>query len=106
MSIIGFLFKSKRKMSRPHTKHVRVGKYTLTSHAQNRAVDPTRKTKKIDVLDNLFSKPHATTSTKTDRLGRPSYNRIEKTITTSINPRNNYVVSLRPISTAEKKKYN
>ena len=105
MSILGFLFKSKTNLSKKNTKYVKLGKYELTSHAQNRIVDPARKTKKWDVLNNLFTKPHAITKTKLDHYGRPSYNRIGKTITTSINPKNNYVVSLRPVSDAEEKKY-
>ena len=88
-----------------NTKYVKLGKYELTSHAQNRIVDPARKTKKWDVLNNLFTKPHAITKTKLDHYGRPSYNRIGKTITTSVNPKNNYVVSVRPVSDAEEKKY-
>ena len=40
MSIIGFLFKSKNNMAKKNTKDVRVGKYTLTKHAQHRIVDP------------------------------------------------------------------
>ncbi len=105
MSILSFLFKSKTELAKKNTNHVKLGKYTLTSHAQNRVVDPNRKTRKWDVIDNLFTKPHAVTKTKTDHLGRPSYNRIGKIITTSINPKNNNVVSLRPVSNAEEKKY-
>lgn len=105
MSILGFLFKSKANLSKKNTKHVKLGKYELTSHAQNRIVDPARKTRKWDVLNNLFTNPHAITKTKLDHYGRPSYNRIGKTITTSVNPKNNYVVSVRPVSDAEEKKY-
>ena len=105
MSILGFLFKSKKEMSKITTKHVKVGKYTLTSHAQNRIVDKTRKMSKIDVIDNLFTKPNAKTNVKLDESERPSYNRIGKRITTSINPKNHNVVSCRPISKQEIKKF-
>ena len=105
MSILSWLFKSQKEMAQTNTQHVRLGKYTVTSHAQNRLVDPTRRTTKWDVVDNLFTKPHAMTSIKTDHFGRPSYNRVGRRITTSINPRNNYVVSLRPVSDAEEKRY-
>lgn len=106
MSIVSWLLKPKSAMAKKNTSYVKLGKYTLTSHAQNRVADPTRKTRKRDVIDNLFTKPHAITKTKTDSRGRPSYNRIGKRITTSINPRNNNVVSLRPVSDSEEKKYN
>lgn len=105
MSILSWFLKPKKEMAKKDTKHVKLGKYTITSHAQNRTVEPARKTTKWDVVDNLFTKPHAITKTKMDRLGRPSYNRVGKKITTSINPRNNNVVSLRPVSDAEEKKY-
>ena len=84
MSILGFLFKQKAEMAKKDTRHIRVGKYTLTSHAQNRIVDKTRKMEKFDVLDNLFTKPNVKTNVKFDELNRPSYNRIGKKITTSI----------------------
>jgi hypothetical protein len=106
MSIVSWLLKSESDMAKKNTPCVKLGKYTLTSHAQNRVADPTRKTRKRDVIDNLFTRPHAITKTKTDSSGRPSYNRIGKRITTSINPRNNNVVSLRPVSDSEEKKYN
>ena len=106
MSILTWLLKSKKEMAKKNTKPVKLGKYTVTSHAQNRTVEPSRKTTKIDVVDNLFTKPHAITTVKFDRLGRPSYNRVGKRITTSINPSNNNVVSLRPVSDSEEKKYN
>ena len=54
MSIIGFLFKSKNNMAKKNTKDVRVGKYTLTKHAQHRIVDPEKDLSKHNVLRNLF----------------------------------------------------
>ena len=46
MSIVSWLLKSKSDMAKKNTPCVKLGKYTLTSHAQNRVADPTRKTKK------------------------------------------------------------
>ena len=57
MSILGFLFKSKKKMEQKFTKPVKVGKYHITSHAQNRIVEDSRMIDKSDVLHNLFTKP-------------------------------------------------
>ena len=65
MSILGFLFKPK-KMAKKNTKNVKVGKYTITKHAQNRIVEESRKIDKIDVLENLFTKPNAITPVKID----------------------------------------
>lgn len=101
MSILGFLFKPKREMAKKNTKRVKVGKYTITKHAQNRIVEESRKINKIDVLDNLFTKPNAITPVKIDEKNRPSYNRIGKRATTSINPTNNNIVTCRPVSYKE-----
>jgi hypothetical protein len=106
VSILSFLLKNKTEMANTKTKHVRVGKYTLTSHAQNRIVDPTRKLEKIDVLDNLFTRPHGITNIKYDEQNRPSYNRIGKRATTSINPNNHYITSVRPVSKDDRKEFN
>ncbi len=54
MSIIGFLFKPKKEMANPNTKYVRMGKYTITSHAQNRTVQPDKNLRKTDMVFNLF----------------------------------------------------
>lgn len=105
MSILGFLFKSKKNMAKKSTARVKVGKYTLTSHAQNRMLDKTRPMGKLDVLDNLFTKPHGITAVKIDSKKQPSYNRVGKRITTSINPTNNNVTTCRPVSDAEIKKF-
>lgn len=56
MSLISFLFKSKWSMSKPYTKRVKLNKYTLTSHAQNRIADKSRKISKYDAIDDLYRK--------------------------------------------------
>ena len=104
MSILGFLFKSKKEMAKGNTRHIKVGKYTLTPHAQNRIVDKTRKMDKVDVLDNLFTRPNGVTPTKY-KNGKPAYNRVGKRITTVINPTNDKVVTCRPISRQDRKTF-
>ncbi len=104
MSILSFLFKPKREMAKRKTKRVKIGKYTITSHAQNRIVDKTRKMDKVDVLDNLFTKPNGITKTVYGKNG-PSYNRVGKRATTSINPTNNNVVTCRPVSRQDRKEF-
>lgn len=104
MSIFGFLIKSKKEMEKVNTAHIKMGKYILTPHAQNRIADKTRKINKSDVLSNLFTKPNGITKIKYEN-NRPSYNRVGKHITTSINPTNNKVVSCRPISKQDRKEF-
>ena len=55
-------------MAKIKTKPVRVGKYSITSHAQNRIVDEKRNMNKCDVIDNLFTKPNAISKIKYDNL--------------------------------------
>ena len=45
MSIIGFLLKRKTEMAKPNTQRVCIGKYKISSHAQNRLVDSSRSLK-------------------------------------------------------------
>lgn len=105
MSIISFIFKPKKEMAKKDTKQVKVGKYTITKHAQNRIANKNRKINKIDILDNLFTKPNAITPVKIDEKNRPSYNRIGKRATTSINPKNNNVVTCRPVSKLDRRDF-
>lgn len=93
-------------MAKTDTKHVKVGKYTLTPHAQNRIADKTRNLSKTDVLDNLLTKPNGLTPIKYDDSGRPSYNRVGKRATTSINPKNDNVVSCRAVSRKDRRDFN
>ncbi len=105
MSIVGFLLKPKKEMAKKDTRYVKVGKYYLTSHAQNRIVQRERTMDKVDVLDNLFTKPNAITQIKYNKNGKPSYDRVGKRITTSINPTNNNVATCRPVSKKEMKQF-
>ncbi len=50
------LLKPKKEMAKKNTKHLRMGKYEITSHAQNRIVDKSRNLTKNDMLVNLFGK--------------------------------------------------
>ena len=67
-------------MAKPDTKHVRMGKYEISSHAQNRTVDPTRKLKKKDMVINLLGKESKNSKTYTHIDGTKQYDRVnEKT---------------------------
>ena len=41
-------------MAKPDTKHVRIGKYKVSSHAQNRMAEKSRDLKKKDMVINLL----------------------------------------------------
>lgn len=56
MSILGWFLKSKSSMAKEHTGWVKLGKYQVTSHAQNRVADKKRNLKKMDMVINLFGK--------------------------------------------------
>lgn len=76
MSIVSWYLKPKRKMAEKHTRHVRMGKYDVTSHAQNRTVEPTRNLKKKDMVINLFSPISKNSKTYTYFDGTIQYDRV------------------------------
>lgn len=104
MSTLSFLFKSAKKMAEKETKRVKVGKYTITKHAQNRIAEKSRKISKWDVISTLLTKPNGVTQIKY-KGGRPSYNRVGKSATASINPINNNVVSCRAVSRQDRNEF-
>lgn len=106
MSLLGFLFKSKKDMVKPNTRSIKVGKYNVTSHAQNRIVEPSRNLRKTDLVDNLYHKPLVLEPIRYDTKGRPSYSRIGRYATTQINPKNNNLNSIWRTNKSDAKKYN
>ena len=78
-------------MAKPNTRHVRIGKYKVTSHAQNRTVDPTRKLQKKDMLINLLGKTSKNSKTYTHKDGTKQYDRVNdknRTLTHIVNKTN------------------
>lgn len=47
MSILKWFLKPKKEMAKNCAKHVRIGKYEVSSHAQNRIADNSKDLKKI-----------------------------------------------------------
>ena len=97
MSVLNYFFKSKKKMANKNTSHIRIGKYIISSHAQNRIVDPKRNLKKKDLIINLFgksknSKPYLHIDGKTNQYDRINYH--NRTIT-HITINKNMVKSIR-----------
>jgi hypothetical protein len=103
MGILKFLLKPRRKMAKKHTAYVDVGKYHLTSHCQSRIVE--RQIKKRRVIGHFLFRELADSPTKIDEKGQPSYNRIGRRITSSINPSNNNVVTIRNTNKREAKSF-
>ncbi|MGM9969675.1 MAG: hypothetical protein ACI35S_04685 [Anaeroplasma sp.] len=106
MSTLSFLFKSKKEMSKDNTKPVKVGKFTISSHAQNRIVEPARRVTKSGVVSNLVREPLGVSRVKYDDENRPSYNRVGNSVVTSINPDTSVVASVRRTNKNDAKKYN
>lgn len=84
MSILGWFLKPKKEMAKPCTKHVRLGKYEVSSHAQNRTVENKRNLHKKDMVQNLFgksieSKPYIHTDGKIVQYDR--LNKKNRTVT-------------------------
>jgi hypothetical protein len=104
MSILSWLLKPKKEMAKEHTKPVRIWKYKVTSHAQNRTVQEDRVMRKVDMVDNLLTKANGISNVHYDKNG-PSYLRVGKRITTAINPNNNNVTTVRPVSRQDKKEF-
>ena len=78
-------------MAKEHTKHVKIGKYEISSHAQNRTAEKKRKLKKLDMVQNLFgksleSKPYTHTDGKTVQYDR--LNKRNRTVTHIVTERN------------------
>ena len=91
MSILSWLLKPKKEMAKVNTKHVQIGKYKVTSHAQNRTVDPTRKLKKKDMLINLLGITSKNSKTYTHTDGTKQYDRVNdknRTLTHIVNKTN------------------
>lgn len=92
MSILSWFLKSKEEMAKKNTKHVRVGKYTITSHAQNRTVDPSRKLRKRDMVINLYGKASKNSKIYKHIDGTMQYDRVNdrnRTITRITEKANN-----------------
>ena len=92
-------------MAKTNTRPIKVGKYNVTSHVQNRIVEPNRYLKKTDVVDYLYLKPLTTGPIKYDKKGRPSYSRIGRYAITQINSKNNNLTSIWRTSKIDAKKY-
>ena len=96
MSILGWFLKPKKEMAKVDTKRVRMGKYTITSHAQNRTVDPSRKLKKKDMVINLLGKASTNSNVYTHKDGTVQYDRVNNTnrTITHITKKDNHVKSI------------
>ena len=91
MGILSWFLKPKKEMAKENTKHVRIGKYEVSSHAQNRIVDTSRKLKKKDMVINLLGKTSKNSKTYTHADGTKQYDRVNdknRTLTHIVNKTN------------------
>lgn len=78
-------------MAKENTKHVRIGKYEVSSHAQNRTADASRDLKKKDMVVNLLGKQSKNSKTYTHTDGTKQYDRVNdknRTLTHIVNKTN------------------
>ena len=74
MSLINWILKPISDMSNTKTKPVKIGRYLVTGHAQNRVADSKRNLKKSYVVRNLLG--HSYETTCYDYKGEMQYDRI------------------------------
>lgn len=90
MSILSWLMKPKKEMVKPNTKRVCIGKYKISSHAQNRISQPKRDLSKGDMLRNLYGRSTKSKVYKHND-GTSQYDKLNKhnrTITHIVNKTN------------------
>lgn len=90
MSIIRWFLKPKKAMAKKNTKHVKVGKYEVSSHAQNRMSEKSRDLKKRDMVINLLGKSQNSPNYR-HKDGTMQYDRVNeknRTLTHIVNKSN------------------
>ncbi|MBQ9728464.1 MAG: hypothetical protein IJV85_02595 [Clostridia bacterium] len=97
MSILGWFLKPKKKMAKKNTKYVRIRKYTVTSHAQNRTADPSRNLKKKDMVINLLGKESKNSEIYTHKDETTQYDRVnnKNRTVTHITKKDNHVTTIQ-----------
>ena len=103
MSANDFRKKSRRAMANKNTRPVKVGRFIVTSHAQNRMI--LRDIPNEAMIRNLCRKPEAKSPVRYDSSGRPSYNRHNTESTTSINPISKNVATIHALKEADARRY-
>lgn len=88
-----FRKKTKENLADPNVKHIKVGRYTVTPHAQNQMAD--RDIYTGEVVQNLCRKPVAKTEPKRDNRGRLGYQRYSDSVMTVVNPESKKVATVR-----------
>lgn len=102
MSWLSFLLKPKKDMANKTTKRVKVGRYFVSSHAQNQIVNEDRNLKKVDMTSNLLLKADYVSKLETREDGSLSYARIRKKVCTHIAPDTRVVKTIHKIHNPEK----
>lgn len=102
MSLLKYLFKPRKDTAKPNTKPVRVGKYIISAHAQNRISQKKRNLSKWDLLINLYGNSYNSDLYVKD--GVVQYDRVNSNnrTTTHIIDKNNKVKTIRKYHNTEK----
>ena len=94
--------KDRNEMKKENTHPVKVCRFVVTSHAQNRMVG--RGIRNETMIENLCRKPAAKSKVRFSSKG-PSYLRMNRDTTTAINPVNKNVTTIRRTKRNEAHKY-
>lgn len=97
MSLFSFFHKPIEEMKNKNTKRIKVGRYTISSHAQNQIADPRRNLKKTDLTSNLFLKADYVSKPEKREDGSYSYARIRGKVCTHIVPKNRLVKTIHKV---------
>ena len=96
MSLFSWFLKPSKEMQKKDTKCIKVGKYTVTAHAQNRTVEKARNLGKRAMVGNLYGKHSQNSRLYTHTDGTLQYDRVnDKNRTVTYITSNNYVKSIR-----------
>ena len=57
MSLFSWFLKPSKEMQKKDTRYIKIGKYTITAHAQNRTVEKARSLGKRAMVGNLYGNP-------------------------------------------------
>lgn len=98
-----FRKKKRSEMAKKGTPRVKVGRFIVTSHAQNRMIE--RDIPNEAMIRNLCRKPVAKGLVKIDNRGNPSYERHNTESTTCINPIEKTATTIYPLNKKTAKMY-
>ena len=97
MSLFSFFRKPIEEMKNTNNKRIKIGRYTISSHAQNQIANEKRNLKKIDLTSNLFLKADYVSKPEKRESGSYSYVRIRGKVCTHIVPKTRLVKTIHKV---------